>query len=393
MAFTLIDGANWTGGYNYLVNLLRSVDSHESARLRPVLFHGDGIADSVLAPFQKMKGVEVVRTAVFNIDRAAARLKQAMLWGVDTQAIKIFQEQRIDVIFEPATFYGWRCPIPALAWLADFQHRRLRNQFGVKAYWRRDLGFRAQVASGRIIMLSSEDARADCEVFYPDSVGRTVVVPFAVPAQNSDQLSTDVIRHKYGLPENFLFLPNQFWQHKNHLTIIEALKVLQTTSSNIVVAASGNPVDQRHPALFESLKKRVAALGLEDQFRFLGMIPYSDLVALMRGCTALVNPSLFEGWSTTVEEAKSLGVPLVLSDLNVHREQAGDGAIYFKRDSPESAAQALAEALSRYGNVDQNRREREAKIAANTRLADFAGKFFQAALLTVNSKKVKIPVS
>ncbi len=38
--------------------------------------------------------------------------------------------------------------------------------------------------------------------------------------------------------------------------------------------------------------------------------------------TALINPSQFEGWSTTVEEAKSLGVKMLLSDLEVHKEQA-----------------------------------------------------------------------
>ncbi len=64
----------------------------------------------------------------------------------------------------------------------------------------------------------------------------------------------------------------------------------------------------------------------------------------MRACTALINPSLSEGWSTTVEEAKSLGVPMLLSDLRVHREQAGDCAYYF---DPEAAGQ-LASLMARH---------------------------------------------
>jgi glycosyltransferase involved in cell wall biosynthesis len=42
-----------------------------------------------------------------------------------------------------------------------------------------------------------------------------------------------------------------------------------------------------------------------------------------------INPSLFEGWSTTVEEAKALGKFIILSDIKVHREQNPKDAVYF----------------------------------------------------------------
>jgi len=50
---------------------------------------------------------------------------------------------------------------------------------------------------------------------------------------------------------------------------------------------------------------------------------------------------LFEGWSTTVEEARAMGAPMVLSDLDVHREQMGEQATYFDRYSAQSLADAL----------------------------------------------------
>ncbi|MGO7565077.1 glycosyltransferase, partial [Rhizobium johnstonii] len=67
-----------------------------------------------------------------------------------------------------------------------------------------------------------------------------------------------------------------------------------------------------------------------------------DLAPLATASMDLLNPSLFEGWSTTVEEALSWGVPLILSDLEVNREQAGEAAVFF--DSHD--AQALADALA-----------------------------------------------
>jgi glycosyltransferase involved in cell wall biosynthesis len=83
--------------------------------------------------------------------------------------------------------------------------------------------------------------------------------------------------------------------------------------------------------------------------------------ALMRACTALINPSLSEGWSTSVEEAKSLGVPMLLSDLRVHREQAGDRADYF---DPAVAGQ-LASLMARHeDSPDPSRRDREKEAIA-----------------------------
>ena len=61
----------------------------------------------------------------------------------------------------------------------------------------------------------------------------------------------------------------------------------------------------------------------------------------MNASTALLNPSLYEGWSTTVEEARSAGVPMLLSDLTVHREQAGDRAAYFSGGDAEGLANLL----------------------------------------------------
>src|SRR3546814_3488596 len=81
---------------------------------------------------------------------------------------------------------------------------------------------------------------------------------------------------------------------------------------------------------------------LEANFQFLGNVPYAEILALNRGATALINPSMFEGWSTTVEESKALGTPLLLSDLGVHFEQAGDNAHYFGRADAKDCAAKLA---------------------------------------------------
>ena len=347
IAFSLIESGKWTGGYNYLLNLFRAIRSYEADDISPVLFCGEDAAEQDLRPFYKMSGQEVVRSPVFNANTKAAHILRACLFGVESHALQLFRRHAIDAVFENAMFYGRRFPIPAIAWLPDFQHRHLRDQFSVGAYWRREFGFRAQVASGRVLMLSSEDARRDCERFYPAAKGRTTVVRFAaLMPGDMIEATPATIAMEYGLPIGFFYLPNQFWKHKNHLVVIEALGLLKRQGVDVVVAVTGNPLDPRHPDYIRRLKERIESLGLQDCFRILGVVPRRHVIALMQTCVALINPSLFEGWSSTVEEARQLGVPMLLSDLAVHREQMEQGATYFRPDDPEGLAAAMSGIVS-----------------------------------------------
>ena len=344
VAFTLIDSYRWTGGYNYLLNLFRSIQKYQSDQIRPVLFCGEDASEDDLQPFYAMASLEVIRSPVFNIPEKKRRIIRSLFLGQDFAALRLFQKHQIDVVFENATFYGWNFPLPVIAWMPDFQHRHMREQFGFVAYWRRELGFRAQVISCSILMLSSEDARKDSELFYPRAINNTTVVRFAapIPAKLIENDPVDSIQ-EYRLPPQFFYLPKQFWKHKNHRVVIEALGLLKQQGCELVVVASGNQKDPRHPEYLTELNSRIKSLGLHENFRMLGLIPRRHVISLMRTCTALLNPSYFEGWSSTVEEARTLGVSMLLSDIGVHREQMEGNAIYF----PPNDAFVLAEKLKK----------------------------------------------
>jgi glycosyltransferase involved in cell wall biosynthesis len=151
------------------------------------------------------------------------------------------------------------------------------------------------------------------------------------------------------------------------------LTVLKQRSLDVVVAASGSPTDPREPDYFDSLMKQVEARGLGTNFRYLGMIPLEHVYALLRSSTALINPSRFEGWSTTVEEAKSFGVPVILSDLAVHREQTGGTARYFGVDDPEGLADLLWEVFQ----AAERSAARDLLPDVDERVAGFAADFVQ----------------
>ncbi|MGQ0684294.1 glycosyltransferase family 4 protein [Bradyrhizobium sp.] len=342
VAFTYVSRRRWAGGYNYQANLFAALARHCPGRIVPVLFAGTSEPAAELVPFSNVSGVEIVQSEAF--DGRQAGLAAALVTGIDHRAADAFKARRIDVVFENARFFGWRLPIPVLAWFPDLQHLKLPGLFSPFARWRRDLGFRVQIASGRSILLSSESALTDFRAAYPGASNPVVVARFAT--EPSPELLTGdaaAVIAEYGLPSRFFYLPNQFWRHKNHSLVIEALTILKRRGVDVAVAASGSTEEPRKSDYFGELMREVAERGIEANFRYLGMIPLAHVYALLRSSMALINPSRFEGWSTTVEEAKSFGVPMILSNIPVHREQAGTGARYFGVDEAEVLAGLLAE--------------------------------------------------
>ena len=90
----------------------------------------------------------------------------------------------------------------------------------------------------------------------------------------------------------------------------------------------------------------------------LGTIAYRSLHHLYRACHIYVTPAYAESFAHPLIESMSSGLPVVASDLPVHREICGDAGIYFPRFSPDALAERvlqiqqspdLAETLSRNG--------------------------------------------
>ena len=348
VAFTLIGGKSWTGGYNYLLNLLQVLSRIHPDSLYPVLFAGVDVPAAELSPFESINNCEVVRDSVFNEVSRSRLLLRSLLLGRDAAAHAALRRERIDMVFESAVYLGWRLEQPAIAWIPDLQHRFLPHLFSRSAWWKREVGFRAQMASGRTIMCSSEDTQHAIERLYPSCKGRVRAVRFATQAP-SKQLTPSArdVADRYDLPQQYFFMPNQFWVHKNHRLVLDALTLLAENGHSVTVFASGVQSDPRSPGHVSQLLADIKAAGLRDQFITPGLLPYADIAPLLQASVGLLNPSLFEGWSTTVEEAKAAGVPMLLSDIAVHREQAASAAEYFDPKSAESLASAMTQFLSR----------------------------------------------
>jgi glycosyltransferase involved in cell wall biosynthesis len=130
----------------------------------------------------------------------------------------------------------------------------------------------------------------------------------------------------HGLPERFLYFPAQFWRHKNHSVVAEAVKRLRARGVDVFVAMSGGEQDfylsDHGPGRLRRLLEGASGM------KHLGEIPRTDVLQLMRRAVAVINPSSFEGFGLASEEAAAFGKTCVLSDIPALREQSPPGAIY-----------------------------------------------------------------
>lgn len=234
--------------------------------------------------------------------------------------------------------------VPELAWIADFQHKHYPEFFSSEEVERRDQVFKEKLKDCRRIIVSSENAKEDCLRFFPADPKKIHVYRFSPKINffpSRDQIAET--QKKYQILQNYFFVPNQFWIHKNHRAVFQAVELLKNQGKEVLIVLTGRQHDVRWPHYFDELMTEVKTMGIENQLRFLELIPFEDMLALMVGADAVINPSKFEGWSTTVEEAKALSTPLLLSNIPVHIEQAKDfGGQFFDPNNPTELAQLMA---------------------------------------------------
>jgi glycosyltransferase involved in cell wall biosynthesis len=202
------------------------------------------------------------------------------------------------------------------------------------------------------VVVSSEDARNDLQKSLPSAAGKARVLHFvsSVPPAywNFDETDHANLLTRYQLRRSYFYVPNQFWQHKNHGILLEAIRIAKERGLEFQIVCSGALSDPRSPNYFDEFQRRATEIGCETYLRILGIVPYQDVFALIRFSCAVINPSKFEGWSSTVEECKSVGKRMLLSDLPVHREQL-PAAQFFHPDKPTELVDLIQATLS----VDQ----------------------------------------
>ncbi|MGA2353599.1 MAG: glycosyltransferase [Terriglobales bacterium] len=170
----------------------------------------------------------------------------------------------------------------------------------------------------------------DAEAF----TSNTAPLPPAVKTQL--ELGKDSLR---------LLFVSHYNYYRNFETLFRSLPILsdRLNGKKVKLFLTCRLSSDENPGSYraEAASSLVSALRTSDSVVELGMIPYRSLHHLYRACNIYVTPAYAESFAHPLIESMSSGLPVVASDLPVHREICGDAGIYFDRFSPEALAERV----------------------------------------------------
>lgn len=341
IAFHTTGGETWQGGIAHLKVFLWALKHvYKSGIALCQLMSGtrndlpidlSGINDEIikLPAFQRW-------TTLWAIDRAMKKIS-----SYDTTGEPFLRRRGINVIFGLMLTRRYN-KIPTLSWIPDFQHIHLPEMFNIAERRERDRSFLQTARISSRIILMSHAVRKDFEAFAPQYAHKARVLQTAshIPESIYEADPKSVVE-LYHLPEKFVYLPNQFWKHKNHELAFRAVKILKERGIKVFVVCSGYPGDYRHLSYFTDLLQKLSKEDIRDQVTFLGLVPRDHVFLLIRQAICVLNPSLFEGLGLSVDEARSVGKSVLLSDIPPHREQNPSKAVFFDPQDCEDLEQKL----------------------------------------------------
>jgi len=331
----------WMGGIIYLLNISRILNFLED-KDKPELF--------VFYPKSLKKFVDEIdypyTTKVeWNFPSVRKGFIKSKLSGKNVFVDKLIKEYKLKGIF-PMHDYPVKSNLPTkkVSWYADLQHKYYPEFFSKRKIIERDLRIKYIIKNSKDLVVSSQAVKDDFLKFF--KIPKTLnihIYRFVSIIDELPQLSSEEIKNKYNLPKEYYMISNQFHKHKNHKVVLKALVELKNQGKSIHIVMTGKFPDKPESPYMEELHELINTNDLKEDISFLGLIPRGDQLLLMSHAKAILQPSLFEGWSTVIEDARSLQVPVIAADLSVNIEQLSDKGKYFSAHDYVSLSKLIIE--------------------------------------------------
>lgn len=361
---------NWQGGRWFLRLILRSMAMHcrgSADRIALVLPRSSLLGHAAqVAGWGRHAAAEIARLrgpAPLVLEKVPADALDAVAAGIDgpiqtvhcsmlrSSLVAALERVRADVLLPSIRPWPRDFPVAWVGYVPDLQHRCLPEYFTGGEIARRDHEIALLLSGTRSVIVNSAATRNDLQRFFPDAGARLFVLPFAPLLDDEfDNSGAAEVQRAYGIRGPYFLVSNQFWVHKDHRTALRAFKRLIDSSgrADVELVCTGATDDYRARGHFARLLAELDALRLRERVRIPGLVPRADLLALMAGAVALVQPTLFEGGpgGGAVYDAVALGLRALVSDIPVNREIDADGIEFFTAGGAEELAGLMARALA-----------------------------------------------
>ena len=234
--------------------------------------------------------------------------------------------------------------LPGLIPVFDLMHKyeKFPELNEIKIYKDREIYYSRLCKYAKGILVDSEIGKRHLLDNYEFKEKHIHVLPYIAPFYVYEKYNFENISKKISLPDEFIFYPAQFWEHKNHIAIIKSLKILKDKGVLIHCVFVGSKKNS-----YEFVCSKIDEYELNSQFIFLDYVSNEELVFLYKKAKALVMPTYLGPTNIPQLEAFALGCPVITSNIYGIPEQVGKAALLIKPNDELSLSNAI---LSIYTN-------------------------------------------
>jgi glycosyltransferase involved in cell wall biosynthesis len=358
------------GGLTYVRNVLPRLANRNHDDPRVTVLLSRSLADE----FKELPGITLVSSD--SPASAAARF-----WYEQYEVPRMIRRAGADVLLSPGNFAVFCSPIPQILLSGNALYRSLDfvrdlRQRGEYGMW---LDNAAKAKLARWSIVAAETTIAPTVAFANDLrnwTGKDVIALHhgfdPESFLGSETRLPQPIQEKLAATEGSvrLLLVSHYNYYRNFETLFRAVtflkKKLHPRPLRLILTCTLNSNDNPGSYKAESAAALVRSLSISDEIIELGAIPYNSVHDVYQACDFYVTAAYAETFAHPLVEAMASGLPVIASDIPVHREICGKAALYFSRFSPEELANTLLQA------AQSPERSAAMRIAGLSRSRDFS---------------------
>ena len=220
-----------------------------------------------------------------------------------------------------------------------------------KAYERREALYSEILPKAVAVIVDSKFLGSQISRYYHVDKHRIYVLPFLPTLSTKENYALIDIKKKYDIEEhyNYIFYPAQIIAEKNHIYILNALKILKD-EYNIKIYAifSGSNFGN-----LDYIESKANEFNIQDQIKYIGFVENSEIPSLYKNALALVMPTYCGPTNLPPLEAFSFECPVFYSDLPYFKEQVGDAVFYIDLKNPRSLSLQLIQIIQNRNLINE----------------------------------------